>query len=53
MARTLLREAGGQALARMATGAGFDTRAQAEMGRFTHVFRDQVRAAWSLAKPAR
>ena len=52
LARTLLREAGVQALARVASGQGFDAQAQAEMGRFTRVFRDQVRAAWSLAKPA-
>ncbi|MFN4096479.1 MAG: tetratricopeptide repeat protein [Sphingomonas sp.] len=53
LARTLLLEAGNQTLARMASGQGFDAQAQAEMGRFTRVFRDQVRAAWSLARPAR
>jgi len=53
LARTLLREAGTQTLVRMASGQGFDTQAQAEMGRLTRVFRDQVRAAWSLSQPAR
>lgn len=53
LARTLLLEAGSQTLARMASGQGFDAQAQAEMGRLTRVFRDQVRAAWSLAQPAR
>ena len=53
LARTLLLEAGSQTLARMASGQGFDAQAQAEMGRFTRVFRDQVRAAWSLAQHAR
>ncbi len=53
LARTLLLEAGSQTLARMVSGQGFDAQAQAEIGRFTRVFRDQVRAAWSLAQPAR
>jgi len=51
LARTLLLEAGTHTLARMASGQGFDAQAQAEMGRLTRVFRDQVRAAWSLAQP--
>lgn len=48
LARTLLREAGRQVLSRANAGAGFDAQAQSELGSFTTVFRDQVRAAWAL-----
>ncbi len=48
LARTLLREAGRQVLSRAGAGSGFDAQAQSELGAFTIVFRDQVRAAWAL-----
>ncbi len=50
LARTLLREAGRQVLSRTSVGSGFDAQAQSELGAFTIVFRDQVRAAWMLQK---
>lgn len=50
LARTLLREAGRQVLSRAGGGTGFDAQAQSELGAFTIVFRDQVRAAWVLSK---
>jgi tetratricopeptide (TPR) repeat protein len=49
LARTLLREAGRQVLSRTHSGTGFDAQAQSELGAFTIVFRDQVRAGWALA----
>lgn len=51
LARTLLREAGRQVLARAGKAASFDASAQDELNAFTVVFRDQVRAAWGLARP--
>lgn len=51
-ARSLLREAGRQALVRVASGSGFDAQAQAEMDAFASVFRGQVRAAWQLGAVA-
>ncbi len=53
LARTLLREAGRQALVRAGRAATFDAGAQDELNGFSVIFRDQVRAAWSLAQPAR
>lgn len=53
LARTLLRESGRQVLARGGKVSSFDAAALAELNGFSVVFRDQVRAAWSLAQPAR
>ncbi len=53
LARTLLREAGRQALLRASTPSGFDTQAREELNGFTDIFRDQVRAAWRLGSGAR
>ena len=53
LARTLLREAGRQAIARAGKAASFDAGALDELNGFTVIFRDQVRAAWSLAHPPR
>ncbi len=53
LARTLLREAGRQAIARAGKAASFDAGALDELNGFTVIFRDQVRAAWSLAQPTR
>jgi hypothetical protein len=53
IARTLLREAGRQAVARAGKAASFDAAALDELNGYTVIFRDQVRAAWSLAQPAR
>lgn len=51
LARTLLRDAGRQVVARSAVGTDFDAQAQSELNAFTIVFRDQVRAAWGLTRP--
>ena len=51
LARTLLREAGRQVLARAGKAASFDASALEELNGYTVIFRDQVRAAWSLARP--
>lgn len=53
IARTLLREAGRQAVARAGKAASFDAAALDELNGYTVIFRDQVRAAWSLAQAAR
>lgn len=53
LARTLLREAGRQALSRAGKVAKFDASALDELNGYTAVFRDQVRAAWSLSQPPR
>lgn len=53
LARTLLREAGRQVLARAGKASSFDASALEELNGYTVIFRDQVRAAWSLAQPAR
>ncbi|MFL9841090.1 tetratricopeptide repeat protein [Sphingomonas sp. ST-64] len=50
LARTLLRDAASQVVARSARGADFDAQAQSQLGEFTVVFRDQVRSAWALAQ---
>ncbi len=52
LARTLLREAGRQALVRASTPSGFDTQAREELNGFTDIFRDEVRAAWALGRTA-
>lgn len=52
LARTLLSEAGRQVLVRTSAGTGFDGKAQRDLSTFSSVFRDQVRAAWSLSQPA-
>ncbi len=51
LARTLLREAGRQVLARAGKASSFDASALEELNGYTVIFRDQVRAAWSLAQP--
>lgn len=53
LARTFLREAGRQAVSRAGKAASFDASALDELNGYTVIFRDQVRAAWSLAQAAR
>lgn len=48
LARTLLRDAARQVLARSGGDAGFDARARDEMNAHSRLFREQVRTAWGL-----